>query len=87
LTPERIASLILAMTNLVIKTCPTCGSNRIRRVKRDIESKRAGQNFIAQDIEIEECANCGERLFSPESLEQIAAQRAERKRIRGRRSA
>lgn len=63
------------MTQLVIKTCPTCGSKRIRRVKRNIESRRGGQPFIARGIKIEECPDCGERLFSPEALEDIAAQR------------
>ncbi|MGD1277314.1 MAG: YgiT-type zinc finger protein [Tepidisphaeraceae bacterium] len=76
------------MTHLVIRTCPTCGSRRIRRVKRDIQSKRNGETFVAKGIEIEECPNCGERLFSPEALEAIAAQRTRlQKRPRARKSA
>jgi predicted nucleic acid-binding Zn-ribbon protein len=43
------------MTKLAIKTCPTCGSRKIRRVKRQIESNRGGHPFIAKNIEIEEC--------------------------------
>jgi YgiT-type zinc finger domain-containing protein len=61
------------MTDLLIKTCPTCGSKRIRRVKRDIESRRGGRPFIARGIQVEECPVCGERLFGPEALEQIDA--------------
>jgi YgiT-type zinc finger domain-containing protein len=76
------------MIKLVIKTCPTCGSRRIRSIKRDIESKHGGKPFVARGIEIEECPNCGERLFSPESLEEIAAQRPRgHKRSRRRKSA
>ena len=76
------------MTDLVIKTCPTCGSRRIRRVKRDIQSKRGGEKYVALGIEIEECPVCGERLFSPQSLEEIAAQRPPvQKRSRKRKSA
>lgn len=72
----------------MIKTCPTCGSKRIRRVKRDVQSKRAGQVFVARGIEIEECPDCGEQLFSPESLDQIEAQRLRsQKKIRRRKSA
>ncbi len=69
------------MTTITIKACPTCGSRRIRRIKRDIQSKRGGQPFIARNIDIEECPVCGERLFSPEALDQIAAQQP-RKRPR-----
>jgi YgiT-type zinc finger domain-containing protein len=58
-----------------VKTCPTCGSKRIRRVKRDIQSNPGGEPFVAHDIEIEECPHCGEQLFSPESLDQINARR------------
>ena len=63
------------MSKLVIHTCPMCGSKRIRRVKRAIESKRGGIAFVAQGITVEECPDCGERLFSPEALEDIAAQK------------
>jgi YgiT-type zinc finger domain-containing protein len=76
------------MSNLVIKTCPICGSKRIRRVKRDIESRRGGRPFVAHGIEIEECPNCGERLFGPEALEQIEAQRpGESKHVKRKKSA
>jgi YgiT-type zinc finger domain-containing protein len=63
------------MSDLLIKTCPICGSKRIRRVKRDVESHRGGWPFVAHGIEIEECPVCGERFFGPESLEQIDVQR------------
>lgn len=59
----------------MIKTCPICGSKRIRRVKRNIESNRGGRAFIAHGIEIEQCPACGERLFGPEALAQIESQR------------
>jgi YgiT-type zinc finger domain-containing protein len=58
---------------LIVRVCPICGSKRIRQVKRDITSRRGGRSFVARDVTIEECPNCGERLFSPESLAQIAA--------------
>jgi YgiT-type zinc finger domain-containing protein len=76
------------MTQLAINVCPTCGSRRIRRVKRTIESRRGGEPFTAHGIEIEECQDCGERLFGPKAMEQIAAQQpGARKRIRRRKSA
>lgn len=75
------------MKKLVMKTCPTCGTRRLRRVKRDIKSHRGGQPYVARGIEVEECANCGERLFSPEALEAIAEQQPQSKRARARKSA
>lgn len=62
------------MSKLWIKTCPTCGSKRIRRIKRDIESRRGVDPYVAHDIEIEECPDCGERLFSPDALAAIRDQ-------------
>ncbi len=75
------------MTQLTIKNCPMCGSKRIRRVTRNIESHRGGERYIARDIEIEECPDCGERLFSPEALDAIAAQKPHGKRARHRKTA
>jgi YgiT-type zinc finger domain-containing protein len=75
------------MTDLIIKICQTCVSNRVRRVKRDIESRRGSERFTARGIEIEECPVCGERLFSPETLEEIVVQKPHTaKRIRKRKS-
>jgi len=73
------------MTRLVIKTCPTCGSHRIRRVKRNITSKRGGGPYVARRVEIEECPDCGEQLFSPAALEQIAAQQPQGRKVATRR--
>ena len=75
------------MTQLVIKTCPTCGSKRIRRVKRDLTSRRGGETYVARGIVVEECPDCGERLFSPESLDAIAAQQPRHRRTPRRKSA
>lgn len=78
---------ICRTTKSIIKTCPIRGSRRIRRVKRDIKSNRGGEPYTAHGIEIEECPNCGERLFSPEALEEIAAQQPGSKRSGRRKSA
>ena len=75
------------MNTLRIKTCPMCGSKRIRRLKRDIESTRRGQTLVAHNIEVEECPDCGERLFSPEAIESIESQRLQSKRTARRKSA
>lgn len=63
------------MSDTPISTCPTCGSTQIRRVKRDIESKRGPAPYTARGIEVDECPACGERIFGPEALAAIAAQK------------
>jgi YgiT-type zinc finger domain-containing protein len=76
------------MSELVVNICPTCGSRRIRRVRRAIPSKRGGEPFTARGIPVDECPDCGERLFSPKALDQIAAQQPRgRKQTRSRKSA
>jgi len=62
------------MNDFTIKTCPVCGSKRVRQVTRDITSKRGGTPYCAHDIQVEECPNCGEIFFSPEALKSISAQ-------------
>lgn len=63
------------MNAITLKTCPVCGSKRIRQVMRDIASRRGGTPYVAREIEVDECPNCGEVLFSPEALKRISAQR------------
>jgi len=68
------------MSQLKITVCPTCGSRKIRRVARDIQSRLQGSSFIARGIEIDEFPHCGERLFSPDAIREIDAQRPKAKR-------
>jgi YgiT-type zinc finger domain-containing protein len=67
------------MNTLKINVCPICGSKRIRRVIRDVKSRRGGADYTARRIEVEECPDCGEQLFSPEALRRIADQRPRRR--------
>ena len=62
------------MKELVITTCPMCGSKRVRKVKRDVQVRRRGQSFMAKGIPVEECPTCGERLFGPASFAAIDEQ-------------
>jgi YgiT-type zinc finger domain-containing protein len=73
------------MTDFKIKSCPNCGSDRIREQKQDVESKRGGVSFTAHEITVEACPVCGERFFSPSALEQIDAQRPKTRKSPGRR--
>jgi len=40
--------------------CPTCGSRKIRRVKKDLEFMHHGRKVVVPQVECEECQHCGE---------------------------
>lgn len=54
---------------LDIPICPTCGSKRIRKVRRTWKGKR----YAVPDLEFYECPACGEKLYGPEAMRQIEA--------------
>ena len=56
-----------------IKTCPTCGSEQIRRVVRDIIRKYKGQTYTVPRVEFYECPNCGEKVYDREAMLKIEA--------------
>ena len=64
----------MTMNNkLQIKTCPTCGSNEIRRVVRDITRNYKGQTYIVPKVEFYDCPNCGEKVYDREAMLKIEA--------------
>jgi YgiT-type zinc finger domain-containing protein len=70
------------MTKVVAAThCPTCGRKAMRRVTRDITTRIGKREVIAEGISIDECGQCGERLFDLAALDQIrSARNASRKK-------
>lgn len=61
-----------------LKTCPTCGSRRIRRVRKTLTRKSRGKRYTVPHLTFHECPNCGEQVFSPEAMEKIEAHRSKR---------
>lgn len=58
---------------LQIKTCPTCGSEKIRRVVRDLVRSYKGQAYVVPRVEFYECSNCSEKVFVREAMLKIEA--------------
>ncbi len=54
-----------------IKICPTCGSDKIRRVVRDITRKYKGQTYTVPKVEFYDCPNCGEKVYDREAMLKI----------------
>src|SRR2546430_2430081 len=54
--------------------CPSCktGKTVIKKVNYQLKTK-GGKKIIVPDLEIEECSNCGERIFSLEAARKIEA--------------
>jgi YgiT-type zinc finger domain-containing protein len=60
-----------AMLN--IKTCPSCGSKRIRRVRKALVREARGRKYVVPSLEFHECPDCGERLFGRDTMRRIEA--------------
>lgn len=54
-----------------ISTCPTCGSDKIKLVKRNLTEDYQGTTYVVRDLEFYECPNCGERLYDREAMRRI----------------
>ena len=62
------------MTNkLIIKTCPTCGSDKIQLVVKDVTRKYKDQSYTVPAVEFYECSNCGEKVYDRVAIQQIEA--------------
>ena len=61
------------MRNLtvMIRHCPTCGSARIRRVRKGITDTYKGQKYTVPSVSFHECPDCGERLFDRVAMRHI----------------
>lgn len=61
------------MAKLNITTCPSCGSKRIKRVRRDATRNFKGEEYTVPDLEYYECPDCGEKVYDREAMRQIEA--------------
>ena len=58
---------------LKITQCPTCGSGRIKKVRRNWRDSYRGQTYVVPNLEFFECHDCGERLYDREAMRKIEA--------------
>jgi YgiT-type zinc finger domain-containing protein len=59
------------MTMLSIKTCPTCGASRIKRIRRTLKRSFNGRTYTVPNVEFYACADCGENLFDTAATDKI----------------
>ena len=56
-----------------ITICPSCGSKRIKKVRRNLARDFRGQTYVVPDLEFHECPNCGEKIYDREAMRKIEA--------------
>ena len=54
-----------------VTRCPTCGSERIRRLSTDYRTKVCDQEVVVPSLDREECPDCGEVLLGPLAMRRI----------------
>ena len=57
--------------NFQIKTCPTCGSEKIQLVVRDVVRKYKDQTYTVPAVQLYECSNCGEKVYDKVAMRKI----------------
>ena len=61
----------MTISKVNITICPTCGSKKIRRVRRDVTRNFKGKEYTVPNLEFYECPDCDERVFDREAMRQI----------------
>lgn len=56
---------------LKIRTCPTCGSKRIRLVREAVIRSFRGKRYQVPDVEFHACPNCSEKLYGREAMRKL----------------
>ncbi len=56
---------------LRLTICPTCGSDKIKKVRRNLHNTVHGQNYVVPNLEFHECPNCEERVFDQAAMRKI----------------
>jgi YgiT-type zinc finger domain-containing protein len=62
--------------------CPTCGKAAMKPVARDVTTQRGGKSVVVKNVAVEECSQCGERLYDLAALRRLAEASRTRSRRR-----
>jgi YgiT-type zinc finger domain-containing protein len=56
-----------------ITKCPSCGSAKIKKVRRNWSGEFGGQHYSVKNLEFYECPDCNEHVYDPEAMRIIEA--------------
>jgi len=58
---------------LVLRACPSCGSRKIKKVRRDLSGEFQGQIYTVPSLEFYECPVCHEKVYDREAMRKVQA--------------
>lgn len=61
------------MRMLKITTCPSCGSGKIKKVRRNWTGSTKGKKYTVPNLQYYECPDCGEKIYDREAMREIEA--------------
>ena len=56
-----------------ITVCPSCGSQRINRVRQKWTGQYKGHPYTFENLEFYECPDCQEKVYDREAMRKIEA--------------
>ncbi|NOZ20234.1 MAG: YgiT-type zinc finger protein [Planctomycetes bacterium] len=56
-----------------ITVCPSCGSSKVKKVRRKWTGEFQGHVYIIPSLEFHECPDCGERIYDRDAMRKIEA--------------
>ena len=59
------------MNTLQITICPSCGSTKIRKVRRNWSGRFQGRSYTVRSLEFYECPVCGEKVYDRQAMRKI----------------
>jgi YgiT-type zinc finger domain-containing protein len=70
---------------LKITVCPSCGSNKIKKVRRAWNGTFKGKTYRVPRLQYYECPDCGERIYDRDAMREIEAHSPAFSRLRPKR--
>ena len=61
----------MKVSTLQITICPSCGSGKIKGVRRDWSGEYKGRPYTVPSLEFYECPACGEKVYDREAMRRI----------------
>ena len=58
-----------------ITICPSCGSDKIKKMQHDWTGKFQGRSYTVPSLEFYECPDCGERIYDRQAIRRIETYR------------